>query len=146
MERTSHRHTGYYQLRFDAFLSYSHRSDARFGAELHRALESFGSPYFTRRDLRIFLDDANAPMSDDLWNSVIRPALHSSRFLLLLASPGSASSEWVAREFDEFLSLMPPTAENIPVGIVLSSGKTPWTDQDFDPSDKETAALFHFNH
>src|SRR5688572_15953798 len=88
--------------RFDAFISYSHESDAQFAATLHRVLQSFGAAFFRSRDLRVFLDNANDEITDDLWKRVLQPALHASGYFLLLASPDSAKSEWVAREIAEY--------------------------------------------
>ncbi len=116
--------------KYDLFISYSHQDNARFGRLFHSYLESFGVPFFRGRSIRVFLDDASAPMSSDLWGT-IQQALDQSAFLVLLASPKSAKSEWVQREIDYFCG----SNHISKMGIVLTLGNTPWTDEEFDAND-----------
>jgi len=54
--------------------------------------------------MRVFLDSRSLSATPKLW-STIRTALQDSEYFLLLASPGSASSEWVPREVEHWLGL-----------------------------------------
>ncbi|MES9925836.1 MAG: hypothetical protein ABW152_17285 [Candidatus Thiodiazotropha endolucinida] len=86
-------------------------------------LESFAQPFFKRRRLKIFLDNASLTMTADLWAS-IRQMLIASENLILLLSPGSAQSPWVVREAKFFIDHHGIEK----VGLVLLDGMTPWTD------------------
>src|SRR5215208_133250 len=85
----SRTHTGY-----DAFISYSHEADERIAASMRSALHRFAKPWYMPRALRIFLDRASLSATPDLWDGV-RRQLDGSRFLILLASPEAARSQWV---------------------------------------------------
>ena len=108
---------------YDAFLSYSHTSDAQTVRELRASIESFGRPFFRSRSFLVWHDRANLSMSDALWNE-IAAALDQSRSLLVILSPAAAKSPWVNREVEHFLI----EKDRARVGLVLSQGRTPWTD------------------
>src|SRR5262245_5768098 len=82
---------------YDVFMSYSHRADGRLAPALQAGLHRFARPWYRLRALRVFRDDASLSASPALWRS-IEGALASSRWFVLLASPESAASDWVARE------------------------------------------------
>ena len=82
---------------YDAFISYSHQDDDKLAPALRAGLERFAKPWHRLRTLRVFLDSANLSADPRLWGSV-EEALGSSRWLVLLASPNAATSEWVNRE------------------------------------------------
>lgn len=99
-----------------AFISYSHR-DAAVGRWLHRRLEGYRLP--TRlagtegedgtvpaRLTPIFRDRDELPAAGDLSEKV-RAALAASRNLIVICSPHSAASPWVAREIATFRELHP---------------------------------------
>src|SRR5436305_1964106 len=83
--------------RYDAFVSYSHRSDMRIAAALRDGLQSFAKTWYRPRALRIFLDQSGLS-ADSSLGSRIESALCDSQFLLLIASPDAANSVWVGRE------------------------------------------------
>ena len=114
-------------FKYDAFISYSHKQDARLGKALQASLQSFARPFFRSRSMRIFIDDASLPMTSDLWGT-IESALAQSSFLLLLACPASHRSKWVSDEVEAFVRIHGTER----VGIALTKGKTPWTDPEFD--------------
>ena len=105
-----------------AFISYSHRDDQvkwpwqrRWGAWLHRALESFRIPAnlvgsesplgtIPKRLVPVFRDRDELPSSANLQDSV-REALEQSRTLIVICSPDSARSQWVNEEVLTFKRL-----------------------------------------
>ncbi len=82
---------------YDAFISYSHAKDKPVAAALQSVVQTLGKPWYRRRALRIFRDDTSLSATPELWPS-IEQALARSRFLILLASPEAAASQWVDRE------------------------------------------------
>jgi WD40 repeat protein len=88
----------------DAFISYSHAADERIAVALRDGLHSFAKRWYEFRALHVFLDRASLSAAPDLWGDV-RRQLDDSRFLILLASPEAADSEWVGpREIRHWLS------------------------------------------
>ncbi len=87
---------------YDAFISYSHAVDGRLAPALQSALQRFSKPWYRLRALRIFRDNASLSANPALWTSIAH-ALERSRWFILLASPGSAQSPWVAREVESWL-------------------------------------------
>jgi tetratricopeptide (TPR) repeat protein len=82
---------------YDAFISYSHAKDKPIAAALQRAVQTLGKPWYQRRALRVFRDDTSLSATPHLWPT-IEQALGQSRFLILLASPEAAASQWVNKE------------------------------------------------
>ncbi len=82
---------------YDAFISYSHAKDKPIAAALQSAVQRLGKPWYRRRALRAFRDDASLSATPALWPS-IETALAQSRYLILLASPEAAASPWVTKE------------------------------------------------
>ncbi|HSM53329.1 MAG TPA: toll/interleukin-1 receptor domain-containing protein, partial [Erythrobacter sp.] len=94
------------QRRYRAFLSYSHR-DKQMAAWLHRKLETYRFPPGllgegeSGRLQPIFKDRDELPASESL-NDAIKQALAESDALIVLCSPSSAVSPWIAKEIDLF--------------------------------------------
>jgi tetratricopeptide (TPR) repeat protein len=99
-----------------AFISYSHK-DAAIGRWLHRKLEGYRLPKrlagtegedgeVPARLTPIFRDRDELPAAGDLSERV-RGALAVSRNLIVVCSPHSAASPWVAREISTFRELHP---------------------------------------
>ena len=98
------------QMRYAAFISYSHR-DEKHAAWLHRALEMFKAPAditipqdLPNRDRRlspVFRDREELSSSHDLSES-IQEALASSNALIVICSPAAAKSRWVNEEIKTF--------------------------------------------
>jgi tetratricopeptide (TPR) repeat protein len=104
------------ELRYTAFLSYSHR-DAGAALRLHRRLEAYRMPKrlvgietargpVPERLAPIFRDREELPAATDL-SETVRAALARSGALIILCSPNSAGSLWVAEEIRVFRELHP---------------------------------------
>ncbi|QZD93952.1 toll/interleukin-1 receptor domain-containing protein [Qipengyuania gelatinilytica] len=94
------------ERRYKAFISYSHR-DKRIANWLHGQLENFKLPDGIdapglEDGLRpIFKDREELPASEDL-GAALESALSNSDALIVLCSPHSAISPWIAKEIDLF--------------------------------------------
>lgn len=93
--------------RYRAFISYSQK-DRQWGARLHRWLESYPVPPGVdvelgrgRRLGRFFRDDDEMPAASDIGER-IRRAVDDSESLIVICSPRSAKSLWVAAEIRYF--------------------------------------------
>jgi hypothetical protein len=97
---------------YDAFISYRHVARDRKWAEwLIDALERYRIPKSLQdekglppRLKKIFRDEDEVPASADL-NDQIKDALKASRFLIVVCSPYTPRSQWVAREIEIFTEL-----------------------------------------
>jgi tetratricopeptide (TPR) repeat protein len=116
--------------RYTAFLSYSHKDSAA-AARLHRRLESYRLPRrlvgmpsargrVPERLWPIFRDREELPAATDL-SETVREALAQSGALIVLCSPYSAGSLWVAEEVDVFRRLHPDR----PILAAVLSGDPP---------------------
>src|SRR5215471_1153810 len=88
---------------YDAFISYSHDADRVFAPVLQRGLQHLAKPWNRRRALEVFRDETSLAASPGLWPS-IRATLDASRWLVLLASPEAARSQWVGKEITHWVS------------------------------------------
>ena len=104
------------ELRYKAFLSYSHK-DATVAARLHRRLETYRLPRrlvgseglrgpVPERLWPIFRDREELPAASDL-SETVRAALAESASLIVVCSPHAAASLWVAEEIETFRRLYP---------------------------------------
>ena len=82
---------------FDAFISYSRRASTTLATDLQSAVERFAKPWYRLRAVRVFRDDASMSANTALWSTIER-GLTEAEWLVLLASPLAANSEYVARE------------------------------------------------
>ena len=88
---------------YQAFISYAHDADGVFAPVLQRGLQHLTKPWNRRRAMEVFRDDSSLSASPGLWPS-IRAGLDASRWLILLASPVSARSDWVGEEIRHWVS------------------------------------------
>lgn len=116
-------------MSYKAFISYSHKEHGKQAARVQQALSRFASPWYKRRRLRLFLDDANLPASPSLWDA-IEEALNASEYLIVLASPAAAKSVWCEKEIQYWIKDKPPET----IILVLLSGVIEWNSNtnDFD--------------
>ncbi|MFQ5968815.1 MAG: TIR domain-containing protein, partial [Acidimicrobiia bacterium] len=113
---------------YDGFLSYSHAADDLLAPRLQAGLQRFAKPWWKRRALRIFRDDASLSANPHLWSS-ITDALDESGWFVLLLSPDAAASEWVNREVEYWLS----HKEASRIVPVVTEGEFTWADRDISP-------------
>ncbi len=57
-------------LKYKAFVSYSHESDARLATSLQSSLSRFAKPWYRLRTMRIFQDKSSLSANPSLWNSI----------------------------------------------------------------------------
>jgi WD40 repeat protein len=113
----------------DAFISYSHETDADLAPALRTGLHRFAKPWWRRRAVNVFCDTNNLSASPELWGS-IEDALRGSRHLIVLAAPEAAASRWTGREIESWTELH--GSENL--HLALTGGELVWNDDadDFD--------------
>ncbi len=113
------------ELRYRAFVSYSHESDARLAASLQLSLSRIAKPWYRLRTMRIFLDKTSLSANPALWPT-IEQALGQTEYFLLLASPVSAKSSWVQKEVGWWLQNR--SADKLVIcltdGVILWDGST----------------------
>lgn len=109
---------------YDGFISYSH-DDADTASRLQSGLQQFAKPWWRRRALHVFRDDANLGANPALWES-IASALDDSEWLVVLLSPDAAQSEWVDREVAHWVA----SDDCSRVLLVLLEGEFGWRDGD----------------
>lgn len=95
------------EFSYDVFLSYSHLDMNELAVALQVGLERLARPRGRLRALRVFRDNANLTATLRLRAS-IEQALAASRWFMLLASPGAATSPWVEWEAAWWLSHRSP--------------------------------------
>ena len=108
---------------YDGFISYSHAADDLLAPRLQGGLQRFAKPWWKRRALRLFRDEASLSANPHLWSS-ITDALDQSGWFVLLLSPDAGQSEWVNREVEYWLANK-GAARIIPV---LTDGEFAWTE------------------
>ena len=86
-------------MKYNAFISYSHRQDGELGVNLEKALEKFAKPTFKRRALNIFRDANDLSAASNLGNK-IKAGLDNSEYFIFMASVASAQSKWCQREVE----------------------------------------------
>lgn len=93
--------------RYRSFISYS-QQDKRWGRRLHSWLETYRAPVGVIADIqdgrrlgRFFRDEAEMPAATDI-GEVVREAIETAESLIVVCSPRSAQSQWVASEIAHF--------------------------------------------
>src|SRR6185369_2742799 len=117
-------------------ISYSHAKDKPVAAALQSVVQTLGKPWYRRRALRIFRDDTSLSATPGLWPS-IEQALAQSRFLIFLASPEAAASQWVGKEVAYWLE----HKGNDTLLIALTDGDLSWDGVAADFRSSGTPAL-----
>ncbi len=108
--------------RYDAFISYGHGTRQGLVDDLHTRLERFGKPWYRARSLRVFRDRTAMAAGTDLWGAIVE-AMTMSSWLVVVASPESATSEWVNREIEWWLRHKDART----VLVVLVAGELRWS-------------------
>ena len=92
--------------RYAAFISDSRGIDRELSEAPHDALQALGRPWYRRRTMRVFRDVTSLGTDPDAWANV-RQSLDDSKFLILLAPPPAATSYWVNKEVEHWLTTKP---------------------------------------
>ncbi|HEY8045290.1 MAG TPA: TIR domain-containing protein [Streptosporangiaceae bacterium] len=121
---------------YDAFISYSHQLDGAVTARLQAELEHFAKPWYRVRALHVFRDQTSLAASPHLWTA-IEEALAGSGWLILMASPESAQSGWVAREISWWRAHRPVNH----LLIAVTAGELVWDETAGDLDWAATTAL-----
>lgn len=95
---------------FDAFISYRRSDGTKAARRLRQKLQRYDIhrrlKHLRQRKLSVFVDSVYERGSDDFYERNIRPALLSSRRLIVLATPDAESrpngEDWVQREIMDF--------------------------------------------
>ena len=113
---------------YKAFVTYGH-ADIGVADAVQSGLHSFAKPWTSLRAVRVFRDKTNLTANPDLWSS-IEQAIANSEYLLIMASPQAAHSQWVPREIEAFVQCNSTDK----VILVLTDGELAWDNarQDFD--------------
>ena len=120
---------------YDAFISYAHDADGVFAPVVQRGLQHLAKPWNRRRAMEVFRDETSLAVSPGLWPT-IRAGLDASRWLVLLASPEAARSDWVGQEITHWVS-QKGTDHLL---IVVTDGSWVWDKASGDISSVSTAS------
>jgi len=123
-------------MKYDAFISYSHRTDSDLAPSLEKGLEQFAKPTFKRRALDIFRDANDLSASPDLWGH-IEEGLRESEYFIFLASPAAAKSQWCKKEVEFWKTHK--SIDNFL--IVLTEGQLTWDESKSDFNWDKTTAI-----
>ena len=110
---------------YDGFISYSHAADDLLAPRLQAGLQRFAKPWWKRRAVRIFRDEASLAANPHLWSSITE-ALDTSGWFVLLLSPEASTSEWVGREIEHWKQHSDPSR----ILPVVTDGEFGWADGD----------------
>jgi tetratricopeptide (TPR) repeat protein len=106
--------------RYDAFISYRRSDGSTVARWLRRELVRFRAPRSMRaqfgRKLKVYLDTAYERGTSDFYEQNVRPALLSSSYLLVVATPAAIRrsdevASWIAREISDFTA--GPNGQNV---------------------------------
>jgi hypothetical protein len=90
------------QVRYGAFISYSHSASAEVARGLQKWLQTYAKPWWRWRAVNVFRDETDLTAAPALWSRITR-ALDQSSHFILLASPEAAQSKWIKREIRYWL-------------------------------------------
>ncbi|WP_447802805.1 toll/interleukin-1 receptor domain-containing protein [Pseudomonas serbica] len=129
-------------MKYEAFISYSHKNDRLLAKSLQRVIQTLGKPWHLVRTARIFRDETSLSATPELWPT-IEEALNNSGFLLLIASREAAESKWVSKEVEWWLE----NKGTHTLLIILSDGTLQWNNSlgDFEKSASEALPPVLFN-
>jgi WD40 repeat protein len=102
---------------FTAFISYRHHKSTVFAENLELAIKAYSRPIW-QRPMDVFRDEKYLVPGKPL-DELIRAALERSAYLIYLASPEAAASEWVSDELGQWCLELNRRDQLI---IVLSEG------------------------
>jgi hypothetical protein len=118
-------------MKYNAFISYSHIADGLLSSKIQLGLQKIAKPWYKIRALNIYRDQTNLSLTPNLWGT-IQNALENADFLMLMASPAAAQSNWVNKEISFWLN----NRSLDTIIIVITEGNLFWNDDlnSFDPT------------
>ena len=125
-------------LVYDGFISYSHAADDLLAPRLQASLQRFAKPWWKRRALRVFRDEASLTANPHLWSS-ITDALDGSGWFVLLLSPEAAESEWVNREIEYWVE----RKDSDRIIPVVTDGEFDWVGDHISPASTAAPPALH---
>ncbi len=123
-------------MKYDAFISYRQETDSANAVAIQTGLQQFAKPWANLRALNICRDRSDFGAPNDL-PKYIENALTDSKYLIVIASPGSAASQWVSKEIEFWLGHK--DASNILV--VHTGGHIQWDNSSTQIDWNQTTAL-----
>lgn len=126
-------------MKYAAFISYRVESDRSLASQIQRDLHRAARPAWYKLRLpviSVFRDQTNIPTTSGL-SAEVQGALRESKYLILIASRGAASSAWVGEEVGYWLTIRSPRK----ILIVLADGNIVWNPDAQDFSWVSTDAL-----
>lgn len=124
------------KYKYDAFISYSHAHDFDFVVQLQRDLQGYARPWNQLRTFHIFRDTTNLSAKPQLWPKILK-ALGQAKFLMILASPMAAESEWVRKEITWWLQ----NRDSDSMLFLLSAGTIEWDEDNKRCDSAKTESL-----
>jgi hypothetical protein len=122
-------------MAYRAFICYSHAQDAHLARALQDALSrQLRTGLFKRGG--VFTAASDLPAGDEAASS-IRNAVENSDYLVLLASPNAATSNWVRFELEVWLARHSPDH----LLFVLTDGAIVWRRDGAGPDEQESTAF-----
>lgn len=115
----------YDEIKYKAFISYSHHEDKKFSSYLQHSLEIFSKKWYQIRRIKLFRDETNLSVTPSLWGG-IEKALNQSEYFIYLASPSAAKSKWVKKEIQWWKD----NKDAKKIILVLTSGSIEWNDKE----------------
>ncbi len=98
-------------MRYNAFISYKHAElDMYVAKKVHKGLETFKVPRAVAKKSgikkieRVFRDQEELPIGSDLGDNIVG-ALRETEYLIVICSPRTKESYWVAKEIDTFIQM-----------------------------------------
>jgi WD40 repeat protein len=85
------------EIKHDAFISYSHKADRQLAEALEACMEKLAKPLFSLRAIDVFRDSTGLAANPDLWGEIV-DHLNGAKWLVLLACPEWAGSQWCHQE------------------------------------------------
>lgn len=122
-------------FKYKAFISYKHDKRSNFSEDLEYALKMHGKPAWTQ-PYRVFRDEKYLVTGKPIGEQ-IRKALNESEYLVYLASPAAAASEWVQDELSQWIEDGPGAERLI---LAVTDGEIA-----LNPNDKESLDLQRTN-
>ncbi|WP_298220919.1 toll/interleukin-1 receptor domain-containing protein [Flavobacterium sp.] len=117
--------------KYHAFISYSH-NDKHYVSAIQKSIETLGLPFHKKwkSDVSFFIDEKKMKVSEDL-SEEIKKGLRDSKYLIVIASPNSASTDsWVIKEIEYWYAIKNNSTGGISsFHLIVLDGSIKWDSQ-----------------